>query len=133
MKRSGSVALVVMGTAAFAASFAGGSAYLAWSKPSASAQPQVQTQALASPQQNCTTRPDGTRVCQNQSRSYGYHLFWGGWGSSNTAETRPQQKTQTAALAPAQRSYSPGVTTSDTARGGFGTVAHANMSKSAGG
>ena len=41
MKRSGNVGLVLMGGAAFAATFAGGMAYFAWQKPSHAAQPQT--------------------------------------------------------------------------------------------
>src|SRR5262245_18857605 len=134
MKRSGSVALVVMGTAAFAASFAGASTYMAWNKPNAAAAPpHQQQQALASPQQNCTTQPDGTRVCQSQQRSTGYHWFWGGWHSPSQTEAKTPPKTQTAAFAPAQRKSVPGISTSDATRGGFGAMAHANMHASAGG
>ena len=58
MKRSDNVGLMMMGGAAFAATFAVGMAYLAWQKPATPRQPQAAAAA-----QNCTTRPDGARNC----------------------------------------------------------------------
>jgi len=131
MKRSGQVGLVLMGAAAFAATFAGGMAYFAWQKPSHAAP--AQTAASA---QNCTPRPDGTQNCQ-QRRGYAYYFYprwvsgWS-WGASSSPEARP--KSQSAALSNNARSYSPSAS-SGTSRGGFGSTAQSGSyrTSSAGG
>ncbi|TMJ01159.1 MAG: hypothetical protein E6G97_17585 [Alphaproteobacteria bacterium] len=117
MKRSGSVGLVVMGAAAFAATFAGGMAYFAWQKPSHAAQAQS-----APAQPDCAPRSDGMRTCEPQRRSFSYYVYphwvrgWSwGWGSSYS-------QTQTAALSNNSRASSPPAA-SGTVRGGFGSTA----------
>lgn len=89
MKRSGQVGLMLMGGAAFAATFAGGVGYLAWQKPSHAAQPQAAAAA-----QNCTTRPDGTQNCQPTQRGFAYYLLprfiYGGSSTSVGNAPAPQ-------------------------------------------
>ena len=124
MKRSENVGLVVMGGAAFAATFAVGMTYVAWQKPAA------QPQAVASAQ-NCTTRPDGTQSCQRTQRGFMYFLLpsWGSGGTS-TAQAKPAQS---AALTGNARASTPAVN-SGTARGGFGSTAQSTSFRpSAGG
>jgi hypothetical protein len=133
MKRSGNVGLVLMGGAAFAATFAAGMAYFAWQKPSHAAQPQA-----AAPAQNCTTRPDGTQNCQPARRGFAYYLFPSfSYGSSASASSAPESKprTQSAALTSNSRAYSPVANSSGTTRGGFGTTAQSGSyrTSSAGG
>jgi hypothetical protein len=97
MKRSSNISLVVMATFAFAASFAGGTAFLAWQKPG--------------PGQNCTTAPDGTRTCASggYGRYFGYSVL-----SGRTATAAP--------ATPLAGSSSPPLAGTPTAasRGGFG-------------
>lgn len=113
MKRSGQVGLVLMGAATFVATFAAGTAYFAWQKPSHAAQPV----------QECTPR-DGTQNCQPTQRGFAYYLYpryfsgWS-WSGSSTAE---QTRTQSAALTSNSRSYAPAAN-SGTVRGGFGSTA----------
>jgi len=124
MKRSGNVGLVLMGGAVFAATFAAGTAYFAWQKPSHAAQPQAA--AAGPPAQNCTTRPDGTQNCQSARRGFAYYLFPSfSYGSSASASSAPDPKarTQTAALTSNSRAFSPAMDSSRTTRGGFGTTA----------
>ena len=133
MKRSGNVGLVVMGGAAFAATFAAGMTYFAWQKPSHAAQPQ-----MAAAAQNCTTRPDGTQSCQPAQRGFMYYLIPRfGYGSSSTASapvSQPKPASQSAALTGNSRAYTPAATPSGTTRGGFGTTAQStSIRKSAGG
>ena len=122
MKRSGTVGLVMMGGAAFAATFAGGMAYFAWQKPSHAAQPQAAAQT-------CTTRPDGTQNCQPARRGFSYFL-WPTWstgtstGTSAGASSNPK-RTSSAALTGNARSYS-SAGPSGTQRGGFGTTAQSS-------
>lgn len=117
MKRSENVGLVVMGAAAFAATFAGGMALVAWQKPSHAAQ----GQSLAG--QQCTTRSDGTQDCQPQRRGFGYYLvpsFVHGWswgGSANKPVTRE------AALVGNSRSGAVSVPNTGVQRSGFGSTA----------
>jgi hypothetical protein len=133
MKRSGNVGLVLMGGAVFAATFAAGSAYLAWQKPSHAAQPQTAAAAAAAPAQNCTTRPDGTRNCEPARRSFAYYLFPSFGSSSASSAPDPKARTQTAALTSNSRTYSPAIE-SGTTRGGFGTTAQSGSYRvSAGG
>ena len=87
MKRSENVGLVMMGGAAFAATFAVGMAYYAWQKPRNAAQPQAAAAA-----QNCTTRPDGTQSCEPARRGFGYYLLpsvqvYGAPASSGTSRS----------------------------------------------
>jgi hypothetical protein len=62
MKRSSNITLVLMGTAAFATSFAGGSALLAWKGPAQS--------------QTCATAPDGAQTCTTSRSSAGYARYF---------------------------------------------------------
>jgi len=132
MKRSGQVGLVLMGAAAFAATFAGGMAYFAWQKPSHATQAQT-----AAPAQNCTTRPDGTQNCQSARRGFAYYLFPSfSYGSSANGSSASSSKprAQSAALSNNSRSYSPSAS-SGTSRGGFGSTAQSGSyrTSSAGG
>jgi len=128
MKRSGNVGLVVMGAAAFAATFAGGMAYFAWQKPSHAAGAQAA--------QSCAQRSDGTQDCQPERRGYAYYFYprWvSGWSWGASSSSEPRSKPQTAALSNNLRSYSPSVD-SGTTRGGFGTTANSGSYRvSAGG
>jgi hypothetical protein len=116
MKRSGNVGLVLMGGVAFAATFAGGMAYLGSQKPS----------HAAAAAQTCTMRPDGTPNCQPARRGFAYYLF-PSFGSSASASSAPDPKarTQSAALT------SPAVDSSSTTRGGFGTTAQSGSYRTA--
>ena len=121
-----------MGGVAFAATFAGGMAYLAWQKPSHAAQPQAAASAASA--QNCTTRPDGTQDCQPARRGFAYYLFPSfSYGSSASAASAPDPKarTQSAALTSNARAYSPAVNPSGTTRGGFGTTAQSGSYRTA--
>jgi len=112
MKRSEHVGLAMMGVAAFAATFASATLYMA--KPGTSAQ-------------SCTTRPDGTQNCERRGSSY--YLLHGWWGGSSAAPA----KTQEAALTGNARSSAP-VSSAGTVRGGFGaTGSSASFRGSAGG
>jgi len=117
VKRSENVGLVVMGAAAFVATFAGGMAYSAWQKPSHAAQ------AEAVAEQRCTTRADGTQECQPQRRGFAYYIFpryfhgWS-WGSSASEPVRRE-----AALAGNSRSGGVAVSNTGIARSGFGSTA----------
>jgi hypothetical protein len=112
MKRSEHVSLAFMGVAAFAATFASATLYMA--KPGTSAQ-------------SCTTRPDGTQNCERRGSSF--YLFHGWWGSSSAAP----QKTQEAALTGNARSSAP-ASNAGIQRGGFGaTGSSASFRGSAGG
>jgi hypothetical protein len=126
MKRSENVGLVVMGGAAFAATFAAGMTYYSWQKPSNAAQPQAVASA-----QNCTTRPDGTQSCQATQRGFMYYLL-PSWGSSGTS-TAQAKPAHSAALTGNARASTPAVN-SGTARGGFGGTAQSTSFRpSAGG
>jgi hypothetical protein len=131
MKRSENVGLVLMGAAAFAATFAGGMTYFAWQKPSHAAQ------AQAAVDQTCTTRTDGTQDCQPQRRGFAYYVFphftpgwtWSsGWGWGNSYDS----SRGAAALSNNSRTYAP--TSSDgIQRSGFGSSARGSFRVSAGG
>ena len=126
MKRSGTVGLVMMGGAAFAATFAGGMTYLAWQKPSHAAQPQAAAQT-------CTPRPDGTQNCQPTQRGFAYYLLprfvYGSSASPSAPEpTRPQS----AALTNNARPYT-SASPSGTERGGFGTTAQSSSYRTSAG
>jgi hypothetical protein len=126
MKRSGTVGLVMMGGAAFAATFAGGMAFFAWQKPSQAAQPQAAAQT-------CTPRPDGTQSCEPTLRGFTYYL-WPTWSTGTSASASGDPKrTSSAALTGNTRSYT-SAGPSGTQRGGFGTTAQSSSFRpSAGG
>ena len=131
MKRSGQVGLVLMGAAAFAATFVGGMAYFAWQKPSHAAQAQTATSG-----QNCTPGADGTQNCQ-QRRGFAYFFYprWvTGWSSGPSSSSEPRPKSQSAALSNSSRSYAPPAS-GNTSRGGFGSTAQSGSfrTSSAGG
>jgi hypothetical protein len=115
MKRSASLGLVVMGAAAFTATFAGGSAFMAWRKPA--------------PSQTCTPRPDGTQACAPTrtpvaaARSFHVSLL-PTWMSSATPAT---------GLADSGRSAPATATADGTVRRGFGASAKTAFRGSAGG
>ena len=114
MKRSEHVSLAFMGVAAFAATFASATLYMA--KPGASQSAQ-----------SCTTRPDGTQNCERRGSSA--YLFHGWWGSGSAEPA----KTQGAALTSNPRSSAP-ASSAGTVRGGFGsTGSSASFRASAGG
>ena len=116
MKRSGSIGLIVMGAAAFSASYAGGHAYLAWQRPS---QPP-----------SCVTRPDGTQDCarprSSSLRSYVHYPFFSSQPAATTAGAVDQTLGRRALVAP---SNGP----DGAARRGFGSTAHMVAHASAGG
>ena len=117
MKRPENVGLVVMGAAAFAATFAGGMALVAWQKPSHAAQPQTVAD------QRCTTRSDGTQDCQPQRRGFAYYLvpsFVHGWSWGGS---KSQTVTREAALVSNSRSGAASVPNAGVQRSGFGSTA----------
>jgi len=125
MKRSENVGLVMMGGAAFAATFAAGMTYHAWQKPSHAGQPQAAAQT-------CTQRPDGTQSCEPARRGFTYYLF-PSWGSSGSASASEAKRTSSAALTSNARA-STSVSPSGTTRGGFGGTAQSGSFRvSAGG
>jgi len=126
MKRSGTVGLVMMGGAAFAATFAGGMAYFAWQKPS-------QAASATAPTQSCTPGPDGTQNCQPARRGFVYYLLPSfAYGSSGTASRAPEPKrAQSVALINNTRAYTPNP--SGVTRGGFGTTARSNSYRTSAG
>ena len=129
MKRSGSVGLVLMGATAFVGTFAAGTAYFAWQKPS-------HVVGAAQVAQTCTQRPDGTQNCEPARRGFAYYLFprssWS-WGWGNSYEPRRQE----AALSNNSRSYAPTTSTVPAGvvveRSGFGSSAKGSFRVSAGG
>jgi len=125
MKRSENVGLVVMGGAAFAATFAAGMTYFSWQKPSHAGQPQAAAQT-------CTQRPDGMQSCEPARRGFTYYLF-PSWGSSGSASASEAKRTSSAALTSNARA-STSVSPSGTTRGGFGGTAQSGSFRvSAGG
>ena len=128
MKRSGNVGLVLMGGAAFAATFAAGMAYFAWQKPSHA--------ATAQPAQSCTPQP-GTESCEPVRRGFAYYFYprwtWSpGWGWGNSYEPKRQE----AALTNNSRSYVPAsskIAGGSVERSGFGSSAKGSFRVSAGG
>jgi hypothetical protein len=122
MKRSEHVSLAFMGVAAFAATFASATLYMA--KPGTPAMAKPGTSA-----QSCTARPDGTQNCQLRSTST--YLVHGGSGSS-AAEPK---KTQGAALiSNANARSSMPASSAGIERGGFGaTGSSTSFRASAGG
>jgi hypothetical protein len=129
VKRSENVGLVLMGAAAFAATFAGGMAYVAWQKPSHAAQAQP---AVAD--QRCAIPSDGTQDCQPQRRGFAYYLvphYFHGWswgGSTSKTVTRE------AALVSNSRPGAVPVSHTGVERSGFGSTARSTSIRvSAGG
>jgi hypothetical protein len=128
MKRSGNVGLVLMGGAVFAATFAAGTAYFAWQRPSHAAE--------ATKAETCTARPDGTQTCEPTRRGFAYYLLprssWS-WGWGTSYEPRRQE----AALTNSSRSYVPTTSTVPAGavveRSGFGSSAKGSFRVSAGG
>lgn len=120
MKRSSNIGLVVMGAAAFTATFAGASAFMAWRKP---AQPQP-----------CTQSPDGTQACTSSRSSTGVARYVNGtffYGSSAKAAPAAGIADSSAALRPATRP--PAALADGTTRRGFGSSAKLAFRGSAGG
>src|SRR3954468_17701616 len=108
MKRSGNVGLVLMGGAAFAATFAAGMTYFSW-KPSHAAD--AQTAASA---QNCATRPDGTQNCEPVRRGFAYYLVPSFFHGSSSSASSFTGTSQSAALTGNSRSFTPAVSPSGT-------------------
>lgn len=116
-KRSSRVALALMGTASFAASFAAGSMFLNWKSP-------VPTAAAATQQQACTKNPDGTQNCQRsnsgwRSRVYYYIPWSSGSNTSSTTTSGSSSAKFSDTDTPAKRASDPG----GVKRSGFGSVA----------
>ena len=127
MKRSGNVGLVLMGGAAFAATFAAGMTYFAWQKPSHA--------ATAQPAQSCTPQP-GTESCEPVRRGFAYYFYprwtWSsGWGWGNSYAPKRQE----AALTNNSRGLARGRMTpgGGVERSGFGSSARGSFRVSAGG
>jgi hypothetical protein len=128
VKRSENVGLVVMGAAAFAATFAGGMALAAWQKPSQAAQ------GIAD--QQCISRSDGAQDCQPQRRGFAYYLvpsYLHGWSWGGSATRDPARRE--AAFLSNSRSGSAGmVPNTGVERSGFGSTARSTSIRvSAGG
>jgi len=131
MKRSDNVSLMLMGAAAFAATFAGGMAYFALQKPSHAAQAQTAAE------QQCSARSEGTQECEPRRRGFAYYVFphftpgwtWSsGWGWGSSYGNR-----QSAALSNNPRTYAP-ASGRVVERSGFGSTARApSIRVSAGG
>ena len=115
MKRSENVGLMLMGGVAFAATFAGGMAYMSLQRPSYA--------------QSCTTAPNGTQTCQPASRGFTYFFYPSYWTSSGSSAPRPQQ----AAFSGASRPATTTVSASGIERSGFGSSAKTSFRPSAGG
>jgi hypothetical protein len=119
MKRSENVGLMLVGGVAFAATFAGGMAYMSMQRPSYAAQA-------------CTPAPNGTQNCQPPARgftTYFYPSHWS-WGSGTSTGAKPAQQ---AALTGTSRPGATSVSASGTERSGFGSSAKASFRPSAGG
>lgn len=110
MKRSSNITLVVMGTLAFTASFAGGSAFLAWQKPT---QPQ-----------NCTTTAAGPQGCPTPRSSTGFAHYFHWFPASyyeRTANAAPARQLADSRSRMASGAATTGAGGIDAAsRGGFG-------------
>jgi hypothetical protein len=117
MKRSASLGLVVMGAAAFTATFAGGSAFMAWRNPAQS--------------QTCVPRPDGTQACTPTRTPAGVarYVHVALFPGSSAAATPPVRAADAAAPAPAPVR----VMQDGTMRRGFGASAKTAFRGSAGG
>jgi len=132
MKRSGNVGLVLMGGAAFAATFAVGMGYFAWQKPSQAAPSATAQPAAAQPAQTCTQRPDGTQNCQQPRRGFSFYVF-PSWGSDSSSAQPARQ--QSAAFSGSARTTTASYSTSASGveRSGFGSSAKSSFRASAGG
>ena len=108
---------MLMGGAAFAATFAGGMTYFAWQKPSHAAQSA----------QSCVRQP-GTQNCEPARRGFAYY-FYPGWSWGGGSSSKPQRE---AALSNNSRSTAPAAN-SGTVRSGFGSSAQVSSRVSAGG
>jgi hypothetical protein len=132
MKRSENVGLVLMGGAAFAATFAVGITYFVWQKPSYASGSQP---AQAQTAQSCTPQPR-TQSCEPQRRGLAYYFYprwspwtWSsrwGWGNSYTV------RRQDVALSSNTRGYS-SASPGSVERAGFGSSARGSFRVSPGG
>jgi hypothetical protein len=104
MKRSGQVGLVVMGAAAFVATYASVYAYRAQARSS-----------------DCTPRQDGRQNCQPAQRSTFAHFFYPGYGHGGSTGSAQPVNLQGAALTNSPRTM-PAANTG-VVRSGFGTTA----------
>jgi hypothetical protein len=133
MKRSGQVGLVLMGAAAFVATFAAGSAVFAWQK-----QPSHATETAQGAAQTCTPRTDGTKECEPARRGFAYYLYprWSGWSWGWGSSYEPMRR-QDVALSNNPRSYTPTSSAVPSGggveRSGFGSSAKGSFRISAGG
>lgn len=114
-KRSGYVALALMGTAGFAASFAAGSALLNWKSP---VRP-----AAAAVQQPCTTMADGSQTCPRAESGWRSRIhYYIAWPNGSAESSRRSSSLGSSQFSKAgtviQRKRSVTVH-----RGGFGSVA----------
>ena len=122
MKRSENVGLMLMGGVAFAATFAGGMAYMSMNRPSHAAQAAACTPAQNGTQQTCQ---------QPASRGFTYYVYpshW--WGSGASTGAKPQQQ---AALTSNTSRPATQIAASGTERSGFGSSAKTSFRASAGG
>jgi hypothetical protein len=116
MKRSEQVSLAFMGVAAFAATFASATLYMAKPGTSQSAQ-------------SCTTRPDGTQNCERRVSST--YLFY---GSSSSGSAEPKKTQGAALISNANARSSTPASSAGIQRGGFGaTGSSTSFRASAGG
>jgi hypothetical protein len=109
MKRSGQVGLVVMGAAAFAATYASVYAYRAQARS-----------ADCTPRQDLT-RQDGKQNCQPAQRSTFAHFFYPGYGHGGSTASAQPANLQGAALTNSPRTM-PAANTG-VVRSGFGATA----------
>lgn len=131
MKRSGQVRLVLMGAATFVATFAAGTAYFAWQKPSHAAEG-VQAAQSTQAAQSCAQQPDDAKNCEPARRGFAYYFYpryFHGWSWSSSTEPVKRE----VALTGNSRSLTPASSTG-VVRSGFGTTARsAPFRMSAGG
>jgi hypothetical protein len=130
MKRSGSIALALMGTASFGVSFLAGHAALNWmNRPKPTSHP-VQQAA-------CTPRPDGTQTCPSQptSSSGTRVVYYYAPASNDRAPTKPSAPKSGAASASFSNSgaSASAAKQSGVARSGFGSTGSSLSVASAGG
>src|ERR1700704_5340404 len=111
MKRSGQVGLVVMGAAAFAATF--GSVYAYRAVPTAMAQ---------QPGAGCTLRQDGTQNCQPVQRSFAHYLIPSYFHGGSSIGSAQSPNVRGAALTNSSRTAMPAANTG-VVRSGFGATA----------
>jgi hypothetical protein len=111
MKRSGQVGLVVMGVAAFAASYASVHAYRA-----------VPTGMAQQPSQDCAPRPDGTQNCQPVQRSFAHYLIPSYFHGGSSISSAQSASVRGAALTNSSRTVMPAANTG-VVRSGFGATA----------